>query len=121
MQCFNHVSQPAVGICKNCSKGICRDCLVQEGYGLACKGSCETEVKALWQIIQRNKSVYQKTAGVYLRAAALFLLMAVVFSLYPILFPGAGPEMRYLFFGVGGLMFLGGVVSLVNANRMKRS
>ena len=121
MQCYHHPQQAAVGVCKNCSKGICLECAVDEGYGLACRQSCTSEVKALWQIIQRNKDVYQKTAAVYLRGAILYALMALIFAFFPYLYPSVGSELRYLFFGMGGVMLVGSIVNLINASRIKKS
>jgi hypothetical protein len=37
MNCFNHPDIPAVGICKYCQKGLCKDCAIDSGYGIACK------------------------------------------------------------------------------------
>jgi hypothetical protein len=47
MRCFNHSENRAVGLCKNCLKGVCPDCLSDTGNGLACKTACEERVKAL--------------------------------------------------------------------------
>ena len=44
MKCFNHPDVDAVGICKQCHKGICASCAVDLGYALACKDKHETEV-----------------------------------------------------------------------------
>ena len=31
MKCFNHIDREAVGQCKNCGKGLCKDCFGQNG------------------------------------------------------------------------------------------
>jgi hypothetical protein len=31
MKCFNHIDREAVGQCKNCGKGLCKDCFQQNG------------------------------------------------------------------------------------------
>ncbi len=121
MQCYNHPQTVAVGLCKSCHKGVCHDCLVEEGYGIACKATCAEEVKALWQIIQRNKSVYQKTVGAYRRNALVYGLMALMFGLFPKFFPNSGPELRYLFFGMSGLMAIGTIMNLISASRFKKN
>ena len=41
MNCFNHPNVPAVGICKACQKGLCKECAVDLGHGIACKGHHE--------------------------------------------------------------------------------
>ncbi|MBP7275989.1 MAG: hypothetical protein KBA51_07280, partial [Kiritimatiellae bacterium] len=35
MKCFNHEDRDAVGTCKSCGKGVCRECAVDMGKGLA--------------------------------------------------------------------------------------
>lgn len=37
MNCFNHPDIPAVGICKYCQRGLCKDCAIDSGCGIACK------------------------------------------------------------------------------------
>jgi hypothetical protein len=54
MNCFYHPGVAAVGICKSCSKGICPECNVDLGDGLACKGRCEEKAKALIQFIDES-------------------------------------------------------------------
>lgn len=49
MNCFYHPTAVAVGTCKSCNKGLCRECAVDLGKGLACKGRCEEDVKAVMQ------------------------------------------------------------------------
>jgi hypothetical protein len=40
MNCYRHPENPAVGICKNCSKGVCMNCLTDVGDGIACTETC---------------------------------------------------------------------------------
>jgi len=54
MRCFYHDEKEAVGSCKSCGKGLCRDCAVDLGKGLACRGRCEADAQALIQLIDRN-------------------------------------------------------------------
>ena len=72
MKCFNHRTTDAIGTCKNCTKGICPECCVDTGNGIACKGPCESEVKAINDIINRSKTVYP-------RSQALSFWLGVVF------------------------------------------
>jgi hypothetical protein len=78
MICFHHADRPAVGVCKNCGRGLCRSCAVDVGNGLACPGACEEEARALNRVIARNKTAYEKTSGAYLRVAAFYLALAAV-------------------------------------------
>lgn len=54
MRCFYHEDREAVGTCKSCGKGLCRECAVDLNKGLACRGTCETDAQALIQLIDRN-------------------------------------------------------------------
>ena len=58
MKCFDHPEMHAVGICKSCHKGLCLDCAVDVGMGLACRDSCETRVSELSQMNERSLSIY---------------------------------------------------------------
>ena len=54
MKCFNHEERDAVGTCKSCGKGICRECAVDMGKGLACHDRCEKDVSDLIALIDQN-------------------------------------------------------------------
>ena len=54
MNCFYHVDRPAVGICKSCSKGLCSECAIDTGKGIACKGKCAERVIEVENLIDRN-------------------------------------------------------------------
>src|SRR5262249_52940930 len=54
MHCFYHQDKYAVGVCKSCGKGVCIECAVDLGKGLACRGRCEESVRAITQLIDRN-------------------------------------------------------------------
>jgi hypothetical protein len=41
MNCFNHVSSPAVGLCSVCQKGVCRACVGSEAPRLVCRTCIE--------------------------------------------------------------------------------
>jgi hypothetical protein len=72
MRCYYHPTVEAVAGCKNCSRGLCMECAVDVGNGLACRARCETEVRALNEIIQRNKTAHQKTQSAYVRTAIFY-------------------------------------------------
>lgn len=54
MRCFYHQDREAVGACKSCNKGLCSECAVDLGKGLACRGRCEADVEAVIQLIDQN-------------------------------------------------------------------
>jgi hypothetical protein len=70
MKCFYHPGIDAVGVCKNCNKGLCADSAVDVGDGLACVGACEQRVRDLNTKIAGSKPVMW--ALVYVLLGLLF-------------------------------------------------
>ena len=54
MKCFYHHMTDAVGICKNCNRGVCPPCAAEIADGLACRGVCETEAAAVSKLVRLN-------------------------------------------------------------------
>ena len=54
MRCFYHQDKDAVGICKFCGKGVCTECAVDLGKGLACRSRCEDSARAIIALVDRN-------------------------------------------------------------------
>jgi hypothetical protein len=54
MRCFYHQEKEAVGTCKSCGKGVCVECAVDLGKGLACRSRCEESARAIIQLVDRN-------------------------------------------------------------------
>ena len=79
MKCFNHEGVDAVAICKNCNKALCHNCAIDVGNGVACTGQCEGEVRALNELIRRNRTAAQRTGYAYQRNAIVCALLALIF------------------------------------------
>lgn len=79
MRCFYHHDLDAVAAYKNCGRGLCPDCASDVGDGLACRGRCEEEVRALNRVIARNKTAYEKTSDAYARTALFYGAVGLVF------------------------------------------
>ena len=45
MDCYDHPSVIAVGLCKNCMRALCPESAADVGDGLACRGRCEERVR----------------------------------------------------------------------------
>lgn len=41
MQCYEHQTQPAVAVCRNCGKALCFDCCKDAGQRIACGAVCK--------------------------------------------------------------------------------
>jgi hypothetical protein len=54
MHCYYHQDKEAVGSCKSCYKGLCSECAVDVGAGLACRGQCEERVRACNALVDRG-------------------------------------------------------------------
>jgi hypothetical protein len=80
MNCFTHPLVSAVGICKQCGRGLCRECTAEVGLSLACKGRCEAEAGATNELTQRAKSAFDKAAGAYTQIAVFMGLAGLLFT-----------------------------------------
>jgi len=52
MKCFYHQEIDAVGVCRHCFKGICKECAVDFTDGIACKGTCEQKAMATTKMLE---------------------------------------------------------------------
>jgi len=77
MNCFYHSETPAVGICKNCNRGICPSCASELDNGIACKSRCESAVLLINELFARNHKVYEKSAAVHVVLGWAMILFAV--------------------------------------------
>ena len=114
MKCFYHNDMDAVGICKSCKKGLCIDCAVDLGKGLACKNYCEEDVKRLIDISQDNIQYVSNTSKI-LRSSKtvgpttskIFIAFGIISIIVSIL-----PGMPFIpYFSIGALFLLCGIIS----------
>lgn len=79
MKCFVHHESDAIGLCKQCQKGLCEHCATDLGKGLACKGQHEAEVEQINRLIEQGvKGQAQAPKSVSL-ANIIYLLMGMLF------------------------------------------
>jgi hypothetical protein len=79
MRCFNHPDVDAVATCKHCFKGVCKECVVDSGCGLACSLPCQDEIRSLYAMMNRSKKMYPLAARNQSRNAIWLVLTAAVF------------------------------------------
>jgi hypothetical protein len=88
LRCFNHTEPRAVGICKNCGKGLCHDCLTDLGFALACKEKCEIQLIALHEhnrmVVKDGRKYYARTANYFFLVSAFFIVGSYFFGLSPV-------------------------------------
>src|SRR5205823_9870456 len=89
MKCFYHQDRDAVGSCKSCGKGLCPECAVDLGKGLACRSRCEEDAKAVIGLIDRNIKISPRAAklldagrGVRAGASTFNLVIGAIFVLW---------------------------------------
>ncbi len=79
MQCFYHPSQPAVGVCQACGRGLCRECAAEVNERLACRDRHEAMVRSLDDLTQHALTQRRRTRTIYLRNAAFYFLSGGAF------------------------------------------
>ncbi len=118
MKCFAHPQVDAVGSCKHCFKGVCAECAKDSGVGIVCSAACESEVRVIHALLERNKNLSAFAPKAHLRQAVFLAMMAI-------LFVGFGLYSKYRFMSAyliafGVVMFCGAAFSLFNSRRIAR-
>jgi len=85
MKCYYHQYKDAIGVCKTCYRGLCQDCAVDVGNGIACKGKCEGKVKELNATIEKSRKAYSRVGQAYLRNALIQLMLGLLFLIVGLL------------------------------------
>jgi len=105
MHCFNHPDRMAIGTCKACCKGLCTECAIDLGHGLACKDRHEATVETYNSIVTRNATVYSAAQkGGSLLLPAFFAFMGLV-TIGTGLFAGRRVSDSGLLMGAGFMVF----------------
>ena len=78
MRCFNHPAVDAIGTCKHCSRGLCKDCIAEVHGLVACKGRCEHDVEEGYKLLMRSRAMHAKTAMLMRRNAVFYLLFGAI-------------------------------------------
>lgn len=106
MNCFNHPELPALGICKSCGKGLCRECISEVPDGLACKNRCEDRVRFINRILDSNKQALT-AANNQVRSGAIFIIVTgLIFCAFGFLPYFISGQKGALFLGIIGAVFV---------------
>jgi hypothetical protein len=112
MKCFVHEDEDAVGVCKHCSKAVCKKCAVPNDHNfLVCSEICKQEALLSQEMMERAKMAYGLKPG-RLPASIIFLVAGGVLFLVYGCFLTISSDMTYAVFTLlMGLVFLitGGV------------
>jgi hypothetical protein len=108
MRCFYHQEREAVGSCKSCGKGLCPECAVDLVKGLACRGRCEPDAKALIQLVERNIALSPTTSRLVQASGSARLAGALFLTICGLVFLGFGliSERGFSFIVILGACFL---------------
>lgn len=121
MKCFNHANADAVGICKSCGRGLCRDCVAQVGLSCSCRGECESVVAAMDELVQRGRSAYQKSSATQLRSGVVIILLGALFLFVGVAtWSGERTGWNFFMIGAGALFSVLGFSSVYSAIRLRQ-
>ena len=130
MNCFYHPTVVAVGACKSCGKGLCQECAVDLGKGLACKGKCEKDVVAMIGLIERNIQLSPASEQLVKTARSNRYLSPIYQTVFGLFFIGiatnqfftSGLDQLTIFLGgIGFFLLLFGLFTLYRTTRLSRA
>lgn len=119
MKCFSHPQNEAVGSCKFCFRGVCAQCARDSGVGLACSEKCESGVKSVHALLERNKKLAAFAPSTHSRSGVMLAMMAIVFIGFGIFSKIRFMAAFLIVFGV--VMLFGAVLALVNGRKLARA
>lgn len=100
MHCFRHSETPAVGVCRACNKGLCRECAAELNFGLACRNSCEERVDMLNRIVDTSARSIAVSNSAFRSSGTFLMLMGCL--LMGLAFYTRGDDSSPLFTGLFG-------------------
>lgn len=119
MNCYYHPSQPAVGICKHCQRGVCVDCAALADDSIACKDRHEEEVHALNQMMERNLLASARTGANFRRSAWFYLLTGLLFAGFGILqIRWMGAQGIFLLL-IGAFLLYAGIANFLESRKFR--
>jgi hypothetical protein len=119
MKCFYHQDRDAIGTCKSCQKGLCPECAVDLGKGLACKSRCEEDVRNVIKLIQNNIKLSPASSNFIRAARRGGMLAAGFYIVLGLMFFGWGlHDQMSLIIAMGACFAIFGVISLIRVLRI---
>ncbi len=116
MKCYHHQDKDAIGLCKSCHKGVCIDCSDLVDGSIACKETCMEDVAALNYMVERGKKVYKNLGKQWGPAIIVNGVGGAFFLGYGLY--NFGKASSWLLIGLGSIMIIGGIMSIVMGKRM---
>ena len=122
MKCYYAPSEDAIGVCKCCGRGLSHEFAVDLGKGLACKGRCEEDVKALIGFVERNIAASVRADEILRRSAGTSIWSSVFSVITGSFFVGFGIYNGVETFttGMGAIFVIYGIASLLRSRRFSQ-
>lgn len=76
MKCFTHRDVDALGVCKQCGKALCENCLAVSETGIYCRGACALSGPLRSQAAPANRGI------IILQAFAVCLTLLACYFFY---------------------------------------
>ena len=116
MNCFTHTDRVALGICRACSKGLCKECAVDLTHSISCKGACAEKAAVLHRQVQQSSVVLSTQSKNRYIMPVFFIFMGLMMMYF------ARDEHTFFSFGpmVGLVFIVFGAVFALLANRYKK-
>jgi hypothetical protein len=122
MRCFHHAEREADGTCKSCGKGVCSECAVDLDRGLACRGRCEANARAIIDLVERNiqnsgvtARLIQQNGSVRSGAGIFHIAMGILFLVW-----GLSDTRLALLLVMGAGFIAYGIYWLLLARKLKK-
>ena len=122
MNCFEHPQKPAVGMCTNCGRGLCKECTtVVEGL-LSCRGACQNEITRKRQLMAKQERAADERAVVYGTSGKMYQQAFASTALFGLLFIVGGVFLLYGQNTLPGAILLGlGAMMAVRSSGLARA
>ncbi len=124
MKCFRHHERDAVGVCRSCYKGLCPDCAVEVDKSLACRNSCEEDVRAVNLLIAENIKITPIASKILHRRENIVKganIFNVTFGGIFILIGLADPSRFLILIFLGAFLLIYGIYSHVQRQRNEQN
>lgn len=114
MECFYHPDVAAAGVCKNCQRGICRDCIAEVADAISCTGRCESQAAGMGKMWRLGPKTYGGTAA-YMLAFGVILMASAIRNYQE------WKEVEIIPLGMGVVFLVAGAGFAVAAFKMRRT
>jgi len=104
MECINHSSVQAIGVCRACGKPICIDCASQLASGTVCKESCDSQLSDVYPGISTPLS-NSKPTNLQIKLSRIVVAMFCL-AIIALVFPAVFAEKPILGFVILGIIIL---------------